>query len=370
MVAKRSKNEGTVSKLPSGTWRAQIMDGFKPDGRRNIVSFTAPTKGEALQKMQKYLVERAAGKSAKKEKLPFSEWADTWYVDYKTQVQESTYSNYYYTLKTLKDHFGSRPIQDIHLLDINIFLTKLFNDGFSESKIKKCKAMLIQIFSFAEDNEKIVKNPALKAKVIKEMEGIYNTEKDAFTPEETRILFCYLPDDLLGNSIRVLLISGMRVQELIALTPNDIAEDGSWIDINKAIKTVNGSSVLGKTKSKSSVRVIPIPKDYRVYVKAIREQGGKTFIWTSRRSNLLYSVSAFRKRYYSAISRIKGVRKLTPHCCRHTYVTRLESLGVPLQIIAHLVGHSKTDTTVGYTHTSYETLSNAVSALNDKDTDS
>jgi hypothetical protein len=48
-----------------------------------------------------------------------------------------------------------------------------------------------------------------------------------------------LPDNLVGQSIRLMLGSGMRVQELLALRPEDITVDGSKILINKAIETVN-----------------------------------------------------------------------------------------------------------------------------------
>ena len=138
-MAKSSHNEGSFSKLPSGNWRAQIMDGFKPDGKKNIVSFTAPTKGEVKEKIRRYWEDRESGKPSEAEKIPFSVWAEVWYADYRTQVQPSTYSNYQYTLKTVKAHFGSRPIQDIRLMDVNRFLTDLHEEGYSLSKINKCK---------------------------------------------------------------------------------------------------------------------------------------------------------------------------------------------------------------------------------------
>ena len=349
-MAKHSHNEGSFSKLPSGNWRGQIMDGFKPDGRKNIVSFTAPTKGEVKEKIRRYWEDRKSGKPSEAEKIPFSDWADSWYADYRTQVQPSTYSNYQYTLKTVKAHFGSRPIQDIRLMDVNNFLTGLYEKDYSLSKINKCKAMLIQIFGYAEDNEKILKNPALRAKVIRDTAEIAPQKKDAFHLDEIRI--------------RTLLISGLRVQELLALTPEDIAEDGSWINVNKAIKMVDGIPALGSPKSRKSRRIVPIPEAYRCHVRAIREQGGKAFLWASNRPNLLYSVKLFRKKYYAVLRQIPGVRRLSPHCCRHTYITSLEAEGVPLQLIARLVGHSHVDTTVGYTHTELDTLSQAVAVLN------
>lgn len=365
-MSKRMNGDGSFQKLPSGNWRGQIMDGFKPNGKKNILSFTAPTKGEVQQKIRQYLNGKETGTTSQQEMIPFDRWADFWYASYQDQVQPSTYANYQYTLKLLKKYFGSRPIQEIQLMHINELLTDLKNQGYSRSLLSKCKAMLIQIFGYAEDNDKIVKNPALRARIARTDDLEQSVKKDAFTTEEVDILMEELPNNLLGNSIRTLLVSGMRVQELLALTPNDVAEDGSWITVNKAIKMVDGNPTLGPPKSKKSYRTIPIPEDYQHHVRKIREQGGKAFLWASSRPDLLYNVKRFRLQYYKEIRSIIGVRPLPPHCCRHTYITRLEAGGVHLQLISRLAGHSKVGTTVGYTHTEMETLSKAVSVLNHK----
>ncbi len=34
-----------------------------------------------------------------------------------------------------------------------------------------------------------------------------------------------------------------------------------------------------------------------------------------------------RRAYYRTLEKIPGVRRLSPHCCRHTYVTLLQRQG-------------------------------------------
>ena len=53
-MAKRANGAGSVKRLPSGTWRGQLMDGFQDNGKRRIVSFTAPNKAELLDKIREY----------------------------------------------------------------------------------------------------------------------------------------------------------------------------------------------------------------------------------------------------------------------------------------------------------------------------
>lgn len=83
-------------------------------------------------------------------------------------------------------------------------------------------------------------------------------EKDAFTADEVQRLMAQLPEDRIGWSIRLLLGTGMRTQELLALEPKHIAEDGSVIQIRQAINMVKGTPVVGTPKSRDSYRDVPI----------------------------------------------------------------------------------------------------------------
>lgn len=367
MSRKRSSGEGSVKKLKSGTWRGQLMDGYTAEGKRNIVSFSAPTKSEVLEKMREYRIQMENNVHINK-KLAFGPWADMWYRDYESQVQPSTYAGYKYTLALLKSRFENSPIAEILPIHINQFFDWLVEEGYSLSQIRKCRAMLIQIFNEAENNGLVSRNVAQKAKIIRGKDNRLahsaKTKKDAFTDEEIECLVEYLPENLVGNSIRSMLGSGIRVQELIALSREDIAEDGSVIRVNKAIKMVGGIPNLGEPKSVLSNRSIPIPKEYRNAVKYIREHGGPEFIWSMPGNNPHYSVGTFRRRYYNAIKDVPGVRRLPPHCCRHTYVTQLQKRGVAMELIARLVGHASIGTTDQYLHPERDTLVKAVETLN------
>lgn len=264
---------------------------------------------------------------------------------------------------------GSHKLRELLPIHINRMQDGLIKDGYSLSQIRKCRAMLIQIFDAADNNNLVVQNPARKAKILRDKDNSLNRpryEKDAFTSEELQNLQNSLEKNLVGASIRLMLNTGLRVQELLALAPDDIAEDGSTIQVSKAIKMVDGIPTLGPPKSKKSNRLIPVPEVVREYAIYLRTHGGKDLVWSQLGANPYYSVGSFRRRYYTALKNVGGVRRLSPHCCRHTYITRLQEQGVPIELIAQLAGHSEVSTTVGYTHTSAETLANAVAVLNNK----
>lgn len=222
-MAKNANSTGTFRKLPSGNWQVQAMDGYREDGEKKYVYFTAPTKSEARQLLAAYQSKKNAPEEETTGCEPpqavlLGDVADTWYEDYSTQVRASTYNTYSYTLKILKRYLGDRPIDGILPMDVNHFLDELSAVPYSRSCITKCRAMLIQVLDFAEMNQMIPSNPARKAKTMRIFSKSAE-KKDAFTEDEVHLLLEHLPDDLLGNSIRLLLGTGMRVQELLALQP-------------------------------------------------------------------------------------------------------------------------------------------------------
>ena len=120
MSGKRAKGEGSVHRLPSGSCQSQVMDGYTDKGKRHLVSFTAPTRAEALARLREYLLNKQEVTEQETPEIPlFAEYAQRWYEAYRSQVEESTYANYRYTLKLLNGAFGKLPLNDIKVAQVN-----------------------------------------------------------------------------------------------------------------------------------------------------------------------------------------------------------------------------------------------------------
>ena len=345
MAKKRSHGEGTLSRKANGRWEIQIMDGFKSDGRRNIRSFSGKTQKEAKEKRDEYLRKKAAGILTGHD-MRFEEWADIWYENHKDNVTATTQEGYKYTLRILKDHFGRRKLAEIKTMDVEQFLRKLRKDGRASSYIAQCRGMLHQIMNKAVANDFLMKNPVAFAEKMRKQPP---KEKEAFTADEMRILFRELPDDRIGWSIRLLLATGMRAQELLGLEPRHIAADGSSINIAQAVVRVKGTVAIGTPKSFDSYRTIPIPEMVRYCARNLRNTDNK-FIWEAGKPGIPCSPSHFRDQFKKALEKIEGVRVLTPHCCRHTFVSQMQALGVDIETIQNIVGHAEIDMTRHYLH--------------------
>ena len=346
MAKRRSNGEGTLRQRPNGLWELTLMDGFQSDGRRKYKSFYAKTQKEVKQKARAYQDAKAEGIEVDVVYY-FDEWADLWFESHKDNIMPTTQENYQYTLRILKAAFPHKKIRDIKPFDIEMMLKKLRRDGRSTSCLTQCRGMMYQIMNKAEANDLIRKNPVRFAEKMRYREPV--KRKDAFTAEEVSILMERLPENRIGLSIRLMLGTGMRTQELLALEPRHIDTDGSHIRIEQAINMQKGTAVVGLPKSRDSYRTIPVPQSLRWCAVALR-QTEKKFVWEERKKDNPCNPSHFRDQFRKALEAIPEVPLLTPHSCRHTYVSQMQALGVDLSTIQSIVGHADVDMTQHYLH--------------------
>ena len=92
-----------------------------------------------------------------------------------------------------------------------------------------------------------------------------------------------------------------------------------------------------------------MPPSLRKYATTLRETEHK-YIWEVGKKDQPCNPSYFRDKFKEAIGEIEGVRVLTPHSCRHTYVSQMQALGVDIQTIQSIVGHADVDMTTHYLH--------------------
>lgn len=196
-----------------------MMVGYKDDGTRRYKSFYGKSQKEAKDKADAYKQEMAAGLYIDPH-LTFQAWAEKWYEGYKDSVSPTTYESYGYTLKTLVKGFGPRKLASIKALDVENFLKGLRADGKSDSYLTKCRGMLYQIMHKAEANDLIRKNPVRFAEKMKARHPV--KRKEAFTQKEVQKLMEDLPQDRTGHTIRLMLATEMRTQEVLALEPQHI----------------------------------------------------------------------------------------------------------------------------------------------------
>lgn len=356
MSKRRSNGEGSLRKRADGRWELSVMVGYHDNGKRKIKCFYGNTQKEVKAKVDKWRKDQNSGLNLDHD-YTLSEFGDIWFEGHRENITPTTQESYKYTLALLKRYLGHRKIAELKAMDVENFLKTLRREGKSDSYISGARAMLFQILHKAEANDLIRKNPVRFADKMRSREPV--KRKDAFDTQEVKLLMVKLPRERTGNSIRLMLGTGIRSQELLALEPMHIAEDGSSIQILQAVNMVKGTAIVGQPKSRDSYRVIPVPPGLYECAKALRDTD-KKYIWEATKKDNPCNPSYFRKKFKEAISNVEGVRMLTPHSCRHTYVSQMQALGVDMETIQSLVGHADPTMTEHYLHVQEQIRKQAV----------
>lgn len=215
MGKRRANGEGTLRQRKDGRWESVFMIGWKDNGRPLCKCFYGKTQAEVKQKVQAWKKTLPNNSIHAYKDYQFSEWADMWFEIHKNNISATTQEGYRYTLRALKEHFGHKKLAEIKAYDIEVFLRKLREKGRADSTLAQYKGMLYQIMHKAEANDLIHKNPARFVEKIRSTKP--KQRKEVFTAEEVQTLMRELPYDRTGLSIRLLLGTGMRSQELYIL---------------------------------------------------------------------------------------------------------------------------------------------------------
>ena len=91
----------------------------------------------------------------------------------------------------------------------------------------------------------------------------------------------------------------------------------------------------------------------------------KKFTWEAGVKDQPCNPPYFSKQYRQAITAIEGVRLLTPHSCRHTYVSQMQGIGVDIDTICRMAGPVEADMTKHYLHVRYPIRKDAVTRFSD-----
>ena len=140
---------------------------------------------------------------------------------------------------------------------------------------------------------------------------------------------------------RFLALTGCRIGEAAALTPEDIGD--KYISITKSYSST--SHMVTRPKNSSSIREVFIQPELRELLdEFMKWRKLDMMAYGIRPKTLFYSRTGtiYQERYYRIVLQKLGTH---PHALRHTHVALLAEQGMSLEAIARRIGHKGTGTT-------------------------
>lgn len=173
---------------------------------------------------------------------------------------------------------------------------------------------------------------------------------DVLSKEEQAAILEAFKGHRLELLITLALKTGARISELLALTYDDITEDGVRIT-----KQIDRDGQVTTTKTPASIRTIPITAKTFDLVRQHKLQHQKEMLQRNYRTNLVFSTNCGTvccaqnlQKQLNKVYDSFGVRRVGFHVYRHTFGTDLAEAGVPIQTVAKLMGHTDISTTAKY----------------------
>lgn len=304
------------------------------------------------------------------EKTPvptFQSVAESWH-DWKwDQISENTkqcYSPYY---ARLIDEIGDIPISDVNAADLQRIMLRMKNEGYSAKVVKttKCVANMVMNYAITQDPPLIRFNPVSAVRV---PSGLPKAKRSA--PEENI-------RDIINASVRtayfglfpfLLVYTGCRRGEALALTWGDIDFDAKMISISKSYVYPAGMPVLKEPKTDSGIRQIPLFPQLEEELRYAMPKNAKpsTMIF-GMPDNKPMQENAYRRRWLhwaqdvGLVSDTPTKKKgkngrtytkhnykatVTPHQLRHLFVTLCYEAGIDAETTKTWAGHSDIQTTL------------------------
>lgn len=253
-----------------------------------------------------------------------------------SHLSKSSYDNYKVAFKHFKE-LHKRRIDSITLSDLQPFFEKLMSEGTSQSKMNNMKRVASAIFRYAQKYDYVEKNYATYITFRETLKEEDKHNKVPYTKDQIKELFKH-DDDIIAQSILVMIYTGMRPSELLQLKKENIY--------------INERYMIGGIKTENGInRTIPIHDCIVSYVESILTNG-------------LLDLKYYQyKKLYDKLKKELNF-KCTPHSGRHTFASLANEYGLNEFLVKKIMGHSSRDLTKDvYTHVDAQRLIDEINKI-------
>lgn len=278
----------------------------------------------------------------------FMKYTEEWIKTFKSEKLKPTTLKGYQSI--LRSHFY--PVWKN--VPINLITTKVIQDFLCSKKalsykyLHEMRVLLAQIMNSAMLDGLITVNPAKDHRIFNPSQK-YPVQRNALPVETLKEIIPLLwgldRHDRLYQSL--VIFTGMRRGEVLALRWEDIDLDENLIHVQRNVTYTNNQPFIGSPKTISGYRSVPILKDLHTFLLPYKKTG---YIVFGADFETPMTLQAFRCMEYR-IQKTIDLHGATAHVFRHTMGTMLNDASADVKTIQSILGQSDYKTTMDrYVH--------------------
>ncbi|MCL2189377.1 MAG: site-specific integrase [Defluviitaleaceae bacterium] len=384
MVEKRrDKGDGSIYQRKSdGRWIAKYTP--KMGGKAKVLY--GKTEQEAKKKLREFKKEAHKGDFVQVQKITVHEYMMDWFTHVKmNELKAKTIDRTEQSLNNqILPYIGDIQLGGLTANDLQAMINALVTKGYAYETIKKAYNNINACLKLGLIKGDITKNPCLGVRLPKNLEKKKQGVK-FFTQAEVEIICneCLAqyangtPIYRLGQSIIVLIYTGMRISELLGLKWKNIDYEKKTAKIDESLIYVKNRDISeGDTtqpkyvllqqesvKTESSERLVPLNQKAITALQAIQAFNGKHSHVMACTTGSVTSHRNFDRMLRNILTRC-GLEPNGAHTLRHTFASMLFKNGVDVKTVSELLGHSDVSVTYNtYIHLIKEQKQQAVDIL-------
>ncbi|CAG7845788.1 Transposase from transposon Tn916 [Pseudoclavibacter triregionum] len=371
---RRANGEGsTPTQRKDGRWQVHVRyrDTYGVSKRTTAYGATPSEATANAKKIRDRLEEGLPARDARTTVAAFaSAWIDSALAA--SDRKETTKSLYETVTKKhiMNKKIGTVTLDALKPSHVEAWVVQLRKDGLADSTVRTCYTVLRSILDTAVRDEALAKNPvaAIKRPTVARKEAAH------LTTLQVRQLLSAASSSRYAPLFELLVNTGLRRGEALALTWRDIDFERSVIRVRGTLARIDGDLVVTDAKTEKSKRFIHMSpaaervfKEVRLRQKEERLKAGS--VWVS--TNFVFTTETGEPcdprnalRALQAAAKKAGLEGIGLHTLRHSAATVMIENGVPLKIVSEILGHSSVAITGDvYGHVSPEVAADALDAL-------
>ncbi len=335
---------GTIYQRGEDSYRVQLSLGRNSEGKYEVKRETIHgTEQDAIDLLTRWNVEyldnTIQSTNHQTVKQAYEEWIE-FIEEYRTPNTHRFYSERFET--DVLPIIGHRRLKEVTLRDLQRLLAKY------PTKDRHNKRVLSAFYGWCVKHKKVKENVCTNLEVKSKPKE--QTEEDVWDIEQVKKVYAKLTYKRLYDIFIVLGVElGLRPQETLALTWDDITED--YVAIEEAIQDRTPTAYqVGSTKSRRSRYLALTPfveEKLQIHRESQNERIRKNANYNTEnnlvvadRKGHVPSLTYIRK-FMAMIAGEAKVPIIPPKNLRTTHVSLMSDLGIPLSTIQKQAGHSE-----------------------------